>query len=188
MSMPYRIISCSRCDLYETSLKMYGFFVWRDPQSRECHIDRELGICRDCHTLPPIERLPDRDEFDEAEEAFLSGYWRKRSLRKKIYRSFWNDSLIQKALDPGSGYEVLRAVMALKRTPVCLVCGSSDVSKMPIPYGHDPSSAALVPTGTIHPGCGGELFICGSGGERIAVRQNKNVYDLEGQLIDRIQE
>jgi hypothetical protein len=185
MSMPYRIISCSRCDLYETSLNMYGFFVWRDPQNREFHIDRELGICRDCRTVTPIERLPDHDEFDEAEEAFLSGFWRKRSLRKKIYRSFWKDSLIEKALDPESGYEVLRAVMALKRTPVCLVCGSSSVSTMPIPYGHNPSSEDPVPTGTIHPGCGGELIISGSGGERIAMSRYKNVYSLEGQLIDR---
>lgn len=188
MSVPYRIVTCTDCNVQEDSLILNGYFVWRDNQNREASLDRELGICRDCCTVTPIERLPDRDEFDEAEEAFLAGFWRKRSLRRKIYRSFWRPSLIQKALDPASGFEVLRQVMALHRGPVCLACGSPDVSTMPIPYGHDTASEEPVPTGTIHPGCGGELLVRGSGGERVAVMIYKNVYDIHGQFVERTRE
>ena len=186
MSVPYRNVSCTGCDLQQTSLVLYGFFVWRGAQNREWYIDRELGICRDCCTVTPSERLPDRDEFNEAEEAFLAGFWRKRCLRKKVYRSIWNKSLIQKALDPASRYEVLQAVMNWQRGPVCLSCGSTAVSTMPIPYGHDTSSVDPVPTGTIHPGCGGELLDFGSGGERVAVQMFKNVFDIQGQFIERL--
>lgn len=185
MSVTYRNVTCTDCDLHQTSLVLYGGFVWRDAQNREWHFGRELGICRDCGGVTPIERLPDRDEFDEAEEAFLAGFWRKRSLRKKVYRSFWRKSLIQNALDPASGFEVLRAVMNLRRGPVCLECGCPDVSTMPIPYGHDSSSVEPFHTGTIHPGCGGELLVYGSGDERIAVGMYKNVFDIQGQFVER---
>jgi hypothetical protein len=117
-----------------------GYFVWRDSQNRETRFNRELGICRDCCTVTPIERLPNRFEFNEAEEAFLAGFWRRRSFRKNNYRSFETNNLIEQALDPTSGFEVLRQVMALRRRPVCLACGSPDVSTMPIPYDHDTAS------------------------------------------------
>ena len=188
MSVPYRIVTCTDCNLQEASLILNGYFVWRDSNGSEASFDRELGICRDCCTVTPIERLPDRDEFDEAEEAFLAGFWRKRSLRKKIYRRFWRKSLIQEALDPNSGFEVLRQVMALHRGPVCLACGSPDVSTMPIPYGHDTALEAPVPTGTIHPGCDGELLVRGSGRERVAVMIYKNVFDIHGQFVERVRE
>ena len=185
MSVPYRIVTCTNCNLEEASLILNGYFVWRDSQNRETSFDRELGICRDCCTVTPIECLPDRDEFNEAEEAFLASSWHKRSLRKKIHQSFWKTSLIEKALDLSSGYEVLREVMGLQRGPMCLACGSPDVSTIPIPYGHKTSSIELVPTGTIHPGCGGELMVSGSGDERIAVRMYKNVFDINGQFVER---
>ena len=185
MSMPYRMVTCTNCSLQEASLILHGYFVWRDNQNREASIDRELGICRDCCTVSPIECLPNRGAFEDADEAFLAGFWRKRSLKKKIYRSIWRESLIQQALDPASGFAVLRQVMALHRGPVCLACGSAHVSTMPIPYGHDTDSEEPVPTGTIHPGCGGELLVRGSGGERVAVMIYKNVYDIHGQFVDR---
>ena len=56
---------------------------------------------------------------------------------------------------------------------------------MPIPYGHDTSSVETVQTGTIHPSCGGELLVRGSGGERIAVMMFKNVFDIHGQFAER---
>ena len=164
---------------------LYGYFVWRDDQNREASLDRELGICRDCRAVTPIECLPDRDEFNEAEEVFLAGYLRKSYLRKKIYRSFWKKSLIEEALDPASGFAVLRQVMALSRGQVCLACGSDDVSTIQIPYGHDTASVEPVQTGTVHPGCEGELLVHGSGEERVSVMMYKNVYDIHGQFVER---
>ena len=35
MSVPYRIVTCTNCNLEEASLILNGYFVWRDSQNRE---------------------------------------------------------------------------------------------------------------------------------------------------------
>lgn len=186
MSVPYKVVSCSVCGYSQWNLILVGSFVWRDSTNREYSIDRELGYCRYCENIVAMERLPSLDEFDKARDAFHASYIRKKFIAARLDRDPLRQDLIADALDPSGGFEVLEAVMSLGRGPVCLRCGADQVEAIPIPASDFLDARNGVPTGFLHPGCGGEFFARGSGGNRIAPSIEKRVYDIFGQLIETI--
>lgn len=183
MSVPYRIVSCSACKLSQFSTILNGYFVWRDPEYREYDIDRELAVCRGCNGIVPKEKFPNQDLFQKAKEIYYASFFKRKFLAARTRQDDYGSSLINKAIRREERFEVLEAVMGLRRRPVCLSCGSANVSAIPIPDNHDVRSEKFHRTSMMHPGCGGELLVRGSGGERIAVHLYKRTYDIRGNLV-----
>lgn len=182
MSVPYRIISCSGCELSQSSTILNGIFVWRDSNYRERDIDRELAVCRGCGDIVPKEKFPKQDLFQKAKEIYHSGALKRKWLGALRRQDDFTPSIIEDAISHDEGFEVLEAVMNLKRRPGCLFCGSADVSAISIPDNLDMLGEDVHRTSTLHPGCGGELLMRGSGGRRIAMRLYKRIYDIHGTL------
>ena len=182
--MPYQEIACSSCGNGKWSVILWGQFVWRDNEQREFFIDRELGFCRDCEQIVAKEKLPSRDDYNEAKDAFHAGFLRRLFITSRLDRNPFQRSLVAEALDRRSGFEVLEAVMALGREPVCLQCGSDRVFAIPIPETDGRWDCSWIPTGVKHPDCGGEFLVRGSGGNRVAVRLYKRSYDTRGRFLE----
>jgi hypothetical protein len=123
-----------------------------------------------------MENLPDPAVFQEARKRQAS-FWRSRLKR------FGKDGA--GVLASGEGFAVLEEVMELGRLPVCLTCGQHDVEPILLPRGGS-RDASIRQLGMVHPGCGGQLSVQGSGGPdgmRVAPRQVTHIFDIHGQFI-----
>jgi hypothetical protein len=163
---------------------LYGKFKWRNSVGHEYRFDRELGICRDCQKVVAIEKLPSKDDFENAKRIFHTGFMKKWVFATIIADNCRSDAA-NKAVRSDSGFDVLEEVMELRRGPVCLTCGSAHISAIPMPHIHNFRGIQRIPTGVLHPGCGGELSINSSGSTRFAFKLYENVYNTSGQLIER---
>lgn len=135
--------------------------------------DRRLGLCIDCNKIVAIEDLPDAATMERA-----------RSIRatytgQPLFRLLEPD--YAKYLASQVGFDVLEAVMALDRQPVCLECGKSVVR--PIDGKEGVKSKTPVSLNLGHPWCAGTLQAKSSGGLRMSVRAKTRVYSIKGQLI-----
>lgn len=172
MSMPFQIISCVKCGCGAMSSILYGGFVWRDDQRREAAMSRELGYCLDCARIVAKEKLPTPDCLTEPSEPAAASFFERLLAKVKRDRT-----------SPRASLKVLEAVIKLGRKPVCLDCGSDQVISIPIPK-RDRNDDSLAPTGVMHPDCGGEFVVKGSGGTRFRFILVKRVYDINGRLIE----
>ena len=172
MSVSYEIISCDTCDYQGTSLVAAGKFVWKSGQ-REHWIDRSLALCQSCQGVVAIEKFPDLAMFQDARKR-RSSFWRRALGR------FGEDAAGKLAKE--ECFTVLEQVMELGRRPVCLTCGQHDVEPILLPKGGS-RDASIRQLGMVHPGCGGQLTVQGSGGVRIALTRMTRIYDTEGQFV-----
>lgn len=146
-------------------------------------MDRELGICRSCEQIVPKERLPSTYEFARAMEVREADVREHRALSDCSKWPALRSDLVKMVLAWNGEFDVLKAVMNLRREPVCLECASSDVSAIPRPHEHCYGEGRSLPLGTLHLGCGGELFIRRGEG-RMAFGLPVRTYDILGRLLE----
>ena len=173
MSVPFEIIECERCDYIQTTLVTAGKFVWT-VGTEEFWFDRELGVCVDCQAVVAMEKFPDPALLSAAQKR-RNGFWNKLTKR------YGNDEAGH--LASYAGFSVVESVMSLGRKPVCLSCGGSHVQRLALPDDGESNNTAVCLLHITHPGCGGELTIRGSGGERVAPMEVTRIYDIHGQQI-----
>jgi hypothetical protein len=184
MSVTFKIITCASCGYGAFSTILNGRFKWRNSVGHEYWFDRELGICRDCQKVVAIEKLPSKDDFENAKRIFHAGFMKKWVFGRIIADNCRSDA-VKNAVRSDSNFDVLEEVMELRRGPVCVTCGSAHISAIPMPHIHNLQGVEPIPTGVLHPSCGGELFIQSSGGTRFTMKMYENVYNTSGQLIER---
>lgn len=173
MSVRYMIIECDRCHYAATSLVTAGKFIWTDA-GQEFWFSRKLAVCDDCKGVVAIEDFPVLGLAAKTEP-------RQDSFWRKLARRFVRDKAGEFA--EKAGLTVAAKVLALKRRPVCLTCGGTNVTPIPEDRLGNPDDVAMRPLGIAHPGCGGNLTVRGSGNNRIAPREVTQIYDIHGRKI-----
>lgn len=177
MSIPFLSITCTSCSFRGSSLATVGRFQWSD-QGQVFNFDRQLGLCLDCNGIVAIEKFPDAQIMKRARRI------RPAYVARLLFRLLETDQV--KYLASQKGFDVLERVLALKRQPVCLECGTSAVRPIIIPKGVN--SDAAVATDLGHPWCAGKLQIQASGGMRIGLKQRTRIYDIYGRLTSTIED
>lgn len=180
MSMPFLRFTCERCDYHETSFVTSGTFLWNyDGQTFDFAC--QFGVCQDCEAVVAMEYLPDADTMDRAKEIH-STY--------KGPRLFWFQEKDEaKCLASQEGFNVLERVMELRRPPVCLKCGGSDVQPLvlpEVPDGAERTDMALSNLEVKHPGCGGQLQAEGSGGMRLGLNPVTYYFSIDGKAFSKL--
>jgi len=173
MSVPYHIITCDNCDYRQHSLVGTGWHLWRKG-SAEFSFRRQLGICAQCCGLVAMERFPPEAVFVEARRC-------RRNRLRRLLRWFGGDEAGKLASE--AGFEVLEAIMDMKRPPVCLTCGQARATPLDSVLLINPADRTVRRLGILHPGCGGMLMAQGSGANRIAMLEMVRVYDVSGRII-----
>lgn len=177
MSIPFLIFTCESCDYHSSSFVTFGEFLW-NYDGQTFNFDRQLGLCQDCKEVVAMEKLPDPDVMDRARNihATYTGQ-----------RLFWFQEKDEaKYLASQEGFNVLERVMELRRPPVCLTCGGSDVQPLvlpEVPDGAKGTDMALTPLGLEHPGCGGQLQVESSGGLRISLNPVTYYFGIDGKAF-----
>ena len=177
MSIPFLIFTCDSCDYHSSSFVTFGEFLW-NYDGQTFNFDRQLGLCQDCKEVVAMEKLPDPDVMDRARNihATYTGQ-----------RLFWFQEKDEaKYLASQEGFNVLERVMELRRPPVCLTCGGSEVQPLvlpEVPDGAKVTDMALTPLGVEHPGCGGQLQVEGSGGLRISLNPVTHYFGIDGKAF-----
>lgn len=186
MSVPYETITCDGCSYRQNTLITAGKFVWKSG-GQEFWFDRELAVCHTCRAVVAMEKFPDEERLQKLERQHRELEERKRLIAKR-QSNFLHGLLgrfgekIEEYQLREDGYSVLQEVRALQRDPVCLTCGNTSVTPIIRTAGgsNDTSVRSL---GVVHPGCGGQLKIQGSGNNRIAPAEVTRIYDINGQKI-----
>ena len=171
MSVPYEIIECERCGYAASTLVTAGKFVWSDG-GEEYWFNRELAICNDCECVVAMEKFPDPTVLAAARKR-LGSFWRK------FTKKFGDDDA--GIMARSKGLSVAERVLALRRKPVCLSCGSPNVAPLPRLDGGGSANTQVRSLGIAHPGCGGTLTIHGSGGDRVAPMEVTLIYNIQGK-------
>ena len=177
MSIPFLKFTCDCCDYYESSFVTFGQFLW-NYDGQTFNFDRQLGLCQDCEGIVAMEDLPDAHTMERARKIH-STYTGPRLFRFK-------EKDEAKYLASQEGFEVLERVMELRRPPVCLKCGGSDVQPLvlpEVPHGANPTDMALTPLGVKPPGCRGQLQVEGSGGLRISLNLVTYYFGIDGKAF-----
>ena len=182
MSIPFLTFTCDSCDYNSLSFVTFGEFLW-NYDGQTFNFDRRLALCQDCKEIVAMEKLPDADVMDRAREIH-STYTGPRL--------FWFQEKDEaKYLASQEGFNVLERVMELRRPPVCLMCGGSDVQPLvlpEVPDGAKHTNMALTPLGVKHPGCRGQLQVEGSGGTRISLAPVKYYFSIDGKAFATLQD
>ena len=177
MSIPFLTFTCDSCDYHSSSFVTFGEFLW-NYDGQTFNFDRQLGLCKDCKEIVAMEKLPDADVMDRA---------------RKIHATYAGPPLFlfqekdkAKYLASQEGFNVLERVMELRRPPVCLKCGGSDVQPLvlpEVPHGAKRTDMAQTPLGVKHPGCGGQLQVKDSGGLRLGLNPVAYYFGIDGQAF-----
>ena len=176
MSIPFLTFTCDSCGYHETSFVTFGRFLW-NYDGQTFNFDRQLGLCQDCEAIVAMEDFPEPQEFEEA-----------RKLHPELCGKFVNPFTASYARQLASreGFEVLERVMELRRSPVCLKCGRSDVQPLILPKVPDGATRidmVLTNLEVKHPGCGGQLQVEGSGKLRIGVNPVTYYFGIDGKAF-----
>jgi hypothetical protein len=171
LSIPFLIFTCDKCNYRENSLIFFGSCLWIN-KGQMFAFDRELGLCQSCEGIVVMEKFPNQIDFNRA-----------RSLHPSLVGKWVNPINGDKAelMACQKGFPVLEAVLAKKRSPVCLKCGQSNVQPLRLSQGSDIKQSERI--GFKHPACGGELMVKGSGGLRVSLRETTFYFDVYGRLI-----
>lgn len=172
MSITFLSFTCTNCDFQGSSFATTGRFLYSH-RGQTFQFERRLGLCLDCNKIVAIEDLPD-DETMARARSIRANYTGQPLLR-------FLEPDYAKYLASQGGFDVLEAVLALDRQPVCLECGKSAVRRINRPDGV--SSKRPVSLNLGHPWCAGTLQVQGSGGLRIGIRAKTYVYSIQGHLI-----
>lgn len=188
MSMTYYIFECTACHMTEYSYKSWGYFEYRIPEDLSSPVDRSMGVCRDCRTVVPLERLPSLDDVlrrkVSAEEALKRLSPHRFSPRRWIKLSQSDQKMRDYLVQDLKKISVIEKISMNGRLPVCLMCGSYDAYYLNIPSSCDRTRSDAWHTNGIHPGCGGRIAARGSGGMRIRLAHRViRTYDEEGQFL-----
>lgn len=176
MSIPFLTFTCDSCDFRESSFVTFGRFLW-NYNGHTFNFDRQLGLCQDCRAVVAMENFPEPHEFEEAKKL-------QPELRGKFVNPFTASYVRQ--LASREGFEVLERVMELRRQPVCLKCGGSDVQPLvlpEVPDGAKRTDMVLTNLEVKHPGCGGQLQVEGSGGLRLALNPVTYYFGIDGKAF-----
>ena len=182
MSIPFLTFTCDSCDYYSSSLVTFGEFLW-NYDGQTFNFDRQLGLCQDCKEIVAMEKLPDADVMDRA---------------RKIHATYTGPRLFlfqekdeAKYLASQEGFNVLERVMELRRPPVCLKCGGSDVQPLvlpEVPDGAKRTDMTLTNLELKHPGCAGQLQVEGSGGLRLGLNPVTYYFGIDGKAFATLQD
>ena len=181
MSIPFLNFTCDSCDYHESSFVTFGLFLW-NYNGQTFSFDRRLGLCQDCKAIVAMEKFPEPQEFEEAKKL-------NPELCGKFVNPFTTSYVRQ--LASREGFEVLERVMGLRRQPVCLKCGSSDVQPLvlpEVPDGAKRTDMVLTNLEVKHPGCGGQLQVEGSGKLRIGVNPVTYYFGIDGKAFATLQD
>lgn len=186
MSMPYSIIYCDGCDYRGASHVMWGLFKYRFDDGHESYMERLLGWCSDCESVRPVEALPhpaviERELIQVRErlhELTSNGIWSWAASALSRQRKAEVRELRTREADLAHMQEMMVSRTA---SPRCLRCGST--STVPVPIRVQDHRRYDYAVGMAHPGCGGALRVCDSGGTRLAIATKLRVYTQEGELI-----
>lgn len=180
MSIPFLKFSCDTCGYRETSFVNFGEFLWNF-NGQTFRFDRQIGLCQDCEEIVAMECLPTVEEFERAREL-------NPELAGKFINFFKEEYV--RILASREGFEVLERVMELRRPPVCLKCGGSDVEPLVLPEvagGASLTDIQLTDLEVKHPGCKGHLMVEGSGSLRMGVFPVTHYYDIYGRALATLQ-
>ena len=178
MSSSFLEITCDGCSFSGSSLPTIGRFFWSQ-NGNFFPIDQQMGLCEDCDDIIAMESFPDLEVIKRAKEIhpiYLLG--------KPFMRHLEDDEA--KYIASQNSLEILDSVIALGRPPVCLECGGDTVHPITIPEGAHGDKA--INLGIKHFGCEGRLKIQGSGMTRIGFHSVRRHYDLNGKLIETIED
>ena len=181
MSIPFLSFTCDSCDYRESSFVTFGRFLW-NYNGHTFNFDRQLGLCQHCRAVVAMEKFPEPHEFEEAKKL-------QPELRGKFVNPFTASYVRQ--LASREGFEVLERVMEIRRLPVCLKCGRSDVQPLALPEVPDGTKRTdmdLTHLAAKHPGCGGQLQVEGSGGLRIGANPVTYYFDIYGKAFATLQD
>lgn len=184
MSVPFEIYSCETCGDLTTSQRLHHVYLWRDEYDRECHFLVMMGVCHECEDVVAMEKLPDPSDYAEA--CLLAGLSErdKKSRRKDIDDAPWGSARYA-ALNDAPAFQVMKRVMTLRAMPVCLDCGSTNVSAFPETPPEDGfADGEEAFTGCFHPGCGGRITVKGSGDLREWSLPKELVYSISGERLE----
>lgn len=151
----------------------FGQFLW-NYNGQTFKFDRQLGLCQDCKEIVAMEDLPEPHEFEEA-----------KKLHPELCGQFVNPFTASYARQLASreGFEVLERVMELRRPPVCLKCGRSDVQPLLLPKVAKLTDIELTGLKVRHPACSGRLMVEGSGSLRMALQPVTYFYTIYGRAL-----
>lgn len=176
MSTPFLTFRCKGCDYCQTSFVAVGRFVWVH-DSKLFNFYPKIGVCSDCTEIVAIEGIPDPAVFKRAQALHPS-------LKGNISVVLKNEPA--KWLAYQEHFDLLEQIMMQERSPVCLKCGGVNHQEIKFPEvreGERLTDITETPLGIIHPVCGGELYVVGSGCMRLGVTPKTHYFDLRGKYL-----
>ena len=200
MSMPFKIVSCKKCEFSAPMTCLWGMFEYDLGATGTLELARGLGWCDSCSTIVPAEMLPNaRDHAATASAALSAGedlveriatlrggrFTVRRFAFSLGYRSR-RISELQKELKSNretvESHRKMADLLSRRTSPSrCLSCGRSDVHYLEreIPGVRPPARLSLN-----HPGCGGELWIEKPQLDiRVNIQPVRRRYDAEGRFL-----
>ena len=181
MTSPLLIYECDCCGHEKTSQLLAGEYVWRAPNGAEAPIPRRIGVCHDCRSVVAVEKLPSNSDVAKAisrsEQASKLRLWRRRSAID-VKADHYLDAVVGHTVS----LNVLLAVKKLRTSPLCLSCASPNVGTI-----SDETliiDKSRVATGTLHPHCGGMIFVRATNHWFASPVSAKRIYNIYGELIE----
>jgi hypothetical protein len=200
MSLPVTVFYCTECDFESGNLGVLGIKEYVLTNGVRIHVPWTLGLCGECNSICAAETLNKdffKNEYSRAKQErhalplrpvrywwqlhrFLTnGRWQQEVQR-------WESDYVKQANKLADWQDLLRLLDDRKSAPRCLKCGGHHLLA---PLIRIRSANREMPkyTGSIHPGCGGEIWMKeAEGGLRIALRQTVSRYTPEGEFIEKI--
>lgn len=189
---------CDCCDFEQDSSHTWGRREYVLPDGVHISLNWEIGWCQDCDGIAPIESLIEepwqidlreaKENIDKYSPAPVRYWWQ---LHRWIFASAWANRLndwksgreffLAKVFDAEDGLSLLKSRLS---PPKCLSCGGLRVTAPLVISGEELDYPVSEPkrTGTLHPICGGQLWMA-QYGSRISLVPTVCCYTPEGEFI-----
>lgn len=200
--MPFLVFRCNQCDFKGNDMVTWGPFSYLSG-FKFIPLERQLGWCPDCAKFVPVEILP-------TSESLISGAAQVESLRNavearrkyEIPNRSWFKGLF-KHTEMSHEFIMLKcdlhvckqtlkqakaraaALSGRSAKPKCLECGSINAYALTMTMqaaGDERNPAPAIPSGVLHPGCGGEFQVAHSDFWVNCVLPHR-IYDTQGRFL-----
>ncbi len=186
MSLAVTTFYCTKCDFQSGDVLAWGIKEYVLGNGVRIDVPRALGLCEKCNHLCAAETLNKdffKNEYARATQemhAFLSTGRSQQQVKQ------WESDYVKQANNVADWQDLLRLLDDRKSASRCLKCGGHHLLAPLIKFKEEWDDMPKY-TGSIHPGCGGEIWMKeAEGGLRIALKPTVSRYTPEGEFIEEI--
>lgn len=194
MSFPVTEFTCSKCSFTGDNTVSWGKFAYELADGKLLPLERSIGWCYECDRLAGVETLDPRSPQDVIFGEPMPDSAERRAELKKVKarlltRLGFGKAKIKNMTDCLESTLKFEENVALYNKNIvsrsepskCLRCSSANV--IILRYPHPIECAPPLPTGFIHPNCGGSILVAMSGDRLAMMFDRVRVYECSGRFL-----